>query len=96
MGENIDKEEYERTLSPINYVREGGAPVLSVHGTEDVGVPLDQSVKLHRKLKDAEIREKLHTIKGKKHGNFTPEELTQIYQEIWEYLESVGIKTTVD
>ena len=96
LGENIDKEEYERTLSPINYVREGGTPVLSVHGTEDVGVPLDQSVKLHRKLKDAEIREKLHTIKGKKHGNFTPEELTQIYQEIWEFLESVGIKTTVD
>ena len=30
------------------------------------------------------------------YGDFTPEELTQIYQEIWEFLESVGVKTTVD
>ena len=51
---------------------------------------------LHKKLQEAGVREKLHTIKGKKHGNFSPEELTTIYQEIGTFLESVGIKTTVD
>ena len=95
-GDNIDTEEYIRTLSPINYVRKGGAPVITIHGTEDAPVPYEQSVNLHRKLRESGVVEKLHTIEGKKHGNFTPKELTQIYQEIWKFLESAGIKTTVD
>ena len=95
-GENIDTENYVRTLSPINYVREGSAPVLTIHGTEDSPVPYKQAVNLHQKIREVGVKEKLHTIKEKKHGNFSPEELTQIYQEIWKFLESVGIKTTVD
>ena len=95
-GNNIDTEEYVRTLSPINYVRDGGVPILTIHGTEDAPVPYSQAVNLHKKLQEASIRENLYTIKGKKHGNFSPEELTMIYQEIWRFLESVGIKTTVD
>ncbi|MBO23692.1 MAG: lipase [Verrucomicrobiales bacterium] len=95
-GNNIDTEEYVRTLSPINYVREGVAPVITIHGTEDAAVPYVQAVNMHKKLREVGTKERLHTIKGKKHGDFTPEELTQIYQEIWEFLESVGVKTTVD
>ena len=95
-GEDIDTEEYARTLSPINYVREGGVPVITIHGTEDAAVPFGQAVNLHEKLRENGIKEKLHVITGKKHGNFSPEELTDIYQEIWEFLESAGIKTTVD
>ena len=95
-GNNIDTEEYVRTLSPINYVRDGGVPILTIHGTEDAPVPYSQAMNLHKKLQKASIREKLYTIKGKKHGDFSPEELTMIYQEIWRFLESVGIKTTVD
>ena len=95
-GENIDTEEYVRTLSPINYVREGVAPVITIHGTEDAPVPYVQVVNLHEKLRGVGTKERLHTIKGKKHGDFSPEELTKIYQEIWEFLESVGVKTTVD
>tara|TARA_Y100001934_G_scaffold282030_1_gene394051 strand:- start:502 stop:1413 length:912 start_codon:yes stop_codon:yes gene_type:complete len=95
-GENIDTEEYVRTLSPINYVRIGGAPVITIHGTEDAAVPYGQAFNLHQKLQAAGIKEKLHTVKGKKHGDFSPEELTQIYQEIWGFLESAGIKTKVD
>ena len=95
-GEDIDTEEYVRTLSPVNYVREGGAPVITIHGTEDAAVPFPQAVHLHEQLREHGVREKLHVIKGKKHGNFTPEELTQIYEEIRKFLESAGIKTTVD
>lgn len=95
-GDNIDTAEYERTLSPINYVREGGSPVITIHGTEDPAVTYNQAVNLHQKLREVGVKEKLHTIKDKKHGDFSHGELTQIYQEIWEFLESVGIKTTVD
>ena len=72
------------------------APVITIHGTEDAAVPYVQAVNMHKKLREVGTKERLHTIKGKKHGDFTPEELTQIYQEIWEFLESVGVKTTVD
>ena len=95
-GEDIDLKEYVRSLSPINYVREGGAPVLTIHGSEDYTVPVNQAVNLHKKLREAGVREKLLLIEGKKHGDFSHEELTQIYQKIWKFLESTGIKTTVD
>jgi acetyl esterase/lipase len=95
-GEDIDLGEYVRSLSPINYVRQGGAPVLTIHGSEDYTVPVNQAVNLHKKLREAGVREKLLLIEGKKHGDFSHEELTQIYQKIWKFLESTGIKTTVN
>ena len=95
-GENVDIEEYARTLSPINYVRNGGVPVITIHGTEDAAVPYEQAVRMHQKLKKVGTKERLLTIKGRKHGEFSPEELTRIYQEIWQFLESAGIDTTVD
>ncbi|MDB4530867.1 prolyl oligopeptidase family serine peptidase [bacterium] len=94
--EDADIDEYVRTLSPINYVRNGGAPVITIHGTEDAAVPYEQAVNMHKKLRKVGIMERLLTFTGKKYGEFSPKELTQIYQEIWEFLESVEIKTTVD
>ena len=95
-GEDIDLEEYVRSLSPINYVREGGAPVLTIHGSEDYTVPVNQAVNLHKKLREVGVQEKLLLIEGKKHGDFSHKELTQIYQKIWKFLESTGIQTTVN
>jgi acetyl esterase/lipase len=95
-GEDIDLEEYVRSLSPINYVREGGAPVLTIHGSEDYTVPVNQAVNLHKKLREVGVQEKLLLIEGKKHGDFSHEELTQIYQKIWKCHDSTGIKTTVN
>ena len=95
-GEDIDLKEYVRSLSPINYVREGGAPVLTIHGSEDYTVPVNQAVNLHKKLRESGIQEKLLLIEGKKHGDFSHKELTHIYQEIWKFLESAGIETTVN
>ena len=45
-GENVDIEEYARTLSPINYVRNGGVPVITIHGTEDAAVPYEQAARM--------------------------------------------------
>jgi acetyl esterase/lipase len=95
-GEDIDLEEYVRSLSPINYVREGGTPVLTIHGSEDFTVPVNQAVNLHKKLREVGVQEKLLLIEGKKHGDFSHKELTQIYQKIWKFLESTGIQTTVN
>ncbi len=95
-GEGIDLNEYVKTLSPINYDRKGGPPVLTVHGTLDEAVPVKQAVDLHEKLREAGIHEQLVLIQNKKHGDFSAEELTEIYQKIWKFLESAGVKTNVD
>jgi len=95
-GEDIDLEEFVRTLSPVNYVREGGTPVLTIHGSEDYAVPVKQAVNMHKKLREVGTQENLLLIDGKKHGDFTHKELSQIYQQIWRFLESAGIKTTVN
>ena len=95
-GENINIAEYVRTFSPINYVREGGVPVMTIHGTDDPALTADQAVNMHQKLREVGVQEKLLLIEGKKHGDFSHEELTQIYQKIWKFLESTGIKTTVN
>ena len=95
-GKDIDLEEYVQSLSPINYVREGSPPVLTIHGSNDSAVPVKQAVNMHKKLREVGIQENLLLIDGKKHGDFTPAELTQIYQKIWSFLESAGIKTTVN
>jgi acetyl esterase/lipase len=95
-GDNVDTEEYIRTLSPINYVREDGVPVLTIHGTEDPAVSVDQTTSFHKKLREFGINEKMYLIEGKKHGEFNPEEFTEIYEEIWKFLELSGIKTTIN
>ena len=63
-------------------MREGGIPIITIHGTEDTWVPVKQAIKLHGKLREVGVDEKLHLVNGKKHGDFNPEELTEIYQEI--------------
>jgi acetyl esterase/lipase len=95
-GEDIDLNEYVKTLSPINYVRKDGPPILTIHGTLDEAVPVKQALNLHEKLREAGIQEQLVLIQNKKHGDFSAKELTKIYQNIWKFLESAGVETNVD
>ena len=85
-----------RSLSPVNYVRKNGPPVITIQGSDDPVVRPIQAKSLHKKLRMAGVKEKLVMIPGKKHGNFSPAENTFIYSEIWKFLESAGIKTIVD
>ena len=91
-----NRTELIRSLSPIHYVRTGGTPVISVHGSDDPVVLPNQAKSLHEKLQTAGVKEKLVMISGAKHGNFSPQESTFMYSEIWNFLESIGIQTTVD
>ncbi len=91
-----NRNELIRSLSPIHYVRTGGTPVISVHGSDDPVVLPNQAKSLHEKLQTAGVKEKLVMISGAKHGNFSPQESTFMYSEIWNFLESIGIQTTVD
>lgn len=83
---NDDYEELIQSLSPVNYVRSGGVPVLTIHGTIDPAVPFNQAELLHKKLRNAGVMEKLVSIPDKKHGNFSVEERVMIFKETIAFL----------
>ena len=50
LGSQSDRHEIARRVSPLSYVRPGLPPVLTIHGDDDVVVPYDHAVRLHRAL----------------------------------------------
>jgi acetyl esterase/lipase len=62
---------YERA-SPITYVSKDDPPVLMVHGTADVVVPIIHSERLLKKLHDAGVTAELVTVPGAGHPLAAP------------------------
>lgn len=62
-----DPEIYKKA-SPVTYVTKDAPPVLLVHGTFDLVVPVVHSEGLHKKLKDAGATAELITVRGAGHG----------------------------
>ncbi|MCP4192697.1 MAG: alpha/beta hydrolase [Planctomycetaceae bacterium] len=86
-----DLDEAIRTLSPVHYIRESSVPILTIHGTEDPAVLPDQAKLLHKELNTQGVSNRLHWVEGRKHGDFSPEERTEIHQVIWEFLKDVQV-----
>ena len=91
-----DLDEALRTLSPVNYIQDSTVPILTIHGTEDAAVLPAQAELLHQELNEQGIRNRLHWVEGRKHGDFTPEERTEIHQVIWEFLSDVQVLPNED
>ncbi|SMP00875.1 Acetyl esterase/lipase [Muriicola jejuensis] len=83
-----------KSLSPITYLGQNSPPIISVQGTQDPFVPIEGSEKLHELCKEFGIKNKLVKIEGKGHGNFSAEERTFIYDEIWDFFDEIGVKTS--
>ena len=81
-----NRKEIADRVSPLNYVRTGQPPVLTIHGDSDTTVPYQEAVRLHEALSKAGVANQLLTIPGGKHGNFTAEERTKIFATIREFL----------
>ncbi len=63
-----DRPSLARQASALYQVSKDDPPFLIVHGEKDPGVPLEQSQRLHKKLKDAGVPSTLHIVKGAGHG----------------------------
>lgn len=57
-----------RRASPIDRVSKGDPPVLMIHGTADIVVPIIHSERMYEKLKAAGVPAELITVKGEGHG----------------------------
>jgi acetyl esterase/lipase len=64
-----DPEVYRRA-SPLDRVTKAAAPVLMIHGTFDVVVPIIHSELMLQKLRDAGVTAELFPVRGEGHGWF--------------------------
>lgn len=62
-----DPEVYRRA-SPIDHVTKSAAPVLMIHGTADLVVPILHSERMLAKLRDAGVAAELIPVRGAGHG----------------------------
>jgi acetyl esterase/lipase len=83
--------ELAKQLSPVNYVRAGVPPIITIHGEHDDVAPYPHAVRLHAALDKAGVPNRLVTIRGRKHGGFNREELLQSYAAIREFLKKQGL-----
>ena len=86
-----DHPDLAKQMSPLYHVSKGDPPFLIIHGDQDKQVPLEQSERLHAKLKEAGVPSTLHVIKGAAHGGKefdTPEIRTLIREFLSKHLHS--------
>jgi acetyl esterase/lipase len=93
LGSRSDRVALAKQLSPVNYARAGGPPVITIHGENDNVAPYSQAVRLHEALQKAGVKNQLITIKGRGHGGFDREEMVSSYASIRQFLRSVGVIT---
>jgi len=86
LGSLPNRDEIAARVSPLNYVRAGLPPILSIHGDADRVVPYQHGVRLHEALAKVGVPNQLITIPGGGHGNFTPDQRTMIYTTIRQFL----------
>ena len=74
-----------KTLSPVEYVRRGLPPVLSIHGTADALIPMEQTSLLTRAIQNAGGEASEYYVEGGRHG-FSPAHQQTAYQAVFEFL----------
>lgn len=94
LGSLPNREELARQVSPINYVRAGLPPIITIHGDGDDVAPYSQAVRLHAALDKAKVPNQLVTIPGRKHGGFNRQELVSIYDAIRQFLRKNNVLKT--
>lgn len=90
-GSVVNSEQLAKQLSPVNYVRSGLPPIITIHGEHDDVAPYSHAVRLHALLDKAGVPNQLVTIRGRKHGGFSREEHLESYAAIREFLRKHGL-----
>ena len=90
-GSMSNAEQLAKQVSPINYVRAGVPPIITIHGENDDVAPYNHSVRLHAALDKVGVPNQLVTIRGRKHGGFNRDEMASSYTAIREFLRKQGL-----
>ena len=93
LGAMLNRQEIARQVSPINYVRTGIPPIISVHGDADPTVPYTQKQQFHRALDQIGATHELVTVPGGRHGGFTDAEQMSNFAAIRTFLTKHNVLT---
>lgn len=91
VGDLSKQEEIYRSCSPLTHINASVPPVLTIHGDADQVVPIDQATRLHEALDQCGVKNQLHIVKGKRHGDFDEREMSENFRAIWRFLGEVGV-----
>lgn len=75
-----------RKLSPVELVTPESCPVLSIHGTADLIVPIDHASRLTRRLREVGVEAQELIVEGAGHG-FTDAQLDGIYERVFRFVQ---------
>jgi acetyl esterase/lipase len=85
------RNELARQVSPINHIRPGLPPVITIHGDADDVVPYNHAERLHAALDKAGVPNQLVTIRGGGHGGFKRPEILSSYAEVKKFLRQHNV-----
>lgn len=91
LGDKANDKAFAASVSPLHYVTKNSPPVFIVHGDADPTVPYEQSVDLHKKLKEAGVKTEFLTVPGGLHGKFPKEENSKVNKAIADFLKELHI-----
>ncbi|MET0392926.1 MAG: alpha/beta hydrolase [Chitinophagaceae bacterium] len=91
LGDKANDKAFAASVSPITYVNKNNPPVFIVHGDADPTVPYQQSVELHKRLKEAGVKTEFLTVPGGQHGKFSREENSRVNKAIADFLKDLQI-----
>jgi acetyl esterase/lipase len=80
-----------KELSPVANIRAGLPPIITIHGEHDDVAPYSHAVRMHSMLDKAGVPNQLVTIRGRKHGGFSRQEMIDSYARIREFLRKNGL-----
>lgn len=86
LGNKATDQKFAASVSPITYVTKNSPPVFIVHGDADPTVPYQQSVDLHKKLKEAGVTTEFITVPGGLHGKFDKEKNSEVNKAIMKFI----------
>ena len=86
MGSMPNWEKVAERVSPLNYVRKGLPPILTIHGDADTIVPYQHAVRLHESLEKTGVTNHLHTVPGGGHGGFSRDQARTAFDVIRKFL----------
>lgn len=88
IGAQSNPHELAKHVSPMNYVRPGLPPIITIQGDSDPTVPYSQGMHLRDALTKAGVPNQLVTIPGGVHGNFSADQTINAFDEIWKFLDA--------
>ena len=96
LGDQPNRIELAKRLSPLTYVRKDLPPILTVHGDKDPIVPYKQALILRDALEHVGAQNQLTTIERGGHGGTPPfawtlQQSQTAHQAVFQFLEKLGI-----